>query len=252
MTYEKPQKRNPNNITIRQHVFPEFAIKNFNNSNGSVEFFDKYTKKISLKTSRDYAFCARRVWDDNTERDFMQKIEDPFAKLSKEIISGNVNTIDAEKQVLVTEFFCLWNIREHYREDPFRDEKINGALDVARKISKDEQEKLEISGVTAIRPDLTISSRSITGIRIKMNFMQSIEQMTDAKWGIVRSNKIEFLVPDNCSHARIMPISPKICLISEDTDRIADIEEVININKSAVAISKNYFFGRDLKKCGIS
>ena len=43
------------------------TIKHFNNSNGLVEFFDKNTKITSLKTPRDYVFCARRVWDENTE-----------------------------------------------------------------------------------------------------------------------------------------------------------------------------------------
>ena len=93
MIYEKPQKRNPHQITIRQHVFPRFCIQRFCDEAGVVSFFDKITGSIQSKTSKDISFCALRVWDEHAEHGYMKSIEDNFEVLSKYVLNGTKSFI---------------------------------------------------------------------------------------------------------------------------------------------------------------
>lgn len=65
----------------------------------------------------------------------------------------------------------------------------------------------------------------------------------------MRVKKGEFLVPDNFSNARIVPISPTICLFSQSENAVISEKEVAELNRLAIESSNEYFFARDLSKC---
>ena len=249
MNYEKPQKGNPHQLTVNQHCFPASCIKRFANTEGKVELVRLPENEQIIVKPDAKIFCAKRAWDQRAEHIFMKEIEDKYKILAEEVISNNSLALDAERQKVITDMFALWNIRIHWKEQPVENQTIKGAIGVAVEYTKDEQEELEKNGITAIRPDLTMPGRSLTGVSIQQNLYAVREQMHDARWGILRSNSADFLVPDRSTTSRIIPLSPNLCLFSQSKNEDIDDAEVAEINAHSVADSKEYFFAQDLSRC---
>jgi hypothetical protein len=249
MRYEKPQKENPNQLTIKQHCFPAKSIARFADVGGCVEVkLIKQNKKLKLKPE-DQLFCAKRTWDQRAESGFMKKIEDRFQEIVESILKGIVTTISLEEQSAITDMFAIWNVRWHRNQSPIADQKLDGIIDTAIHYTKDNQEKLEKNDITAITPDFLIPGRALSGVNIQRNLFIAQQQMVDAHWGILHASKGEFVVPDNCSNARILPLTPEFCLFSQSLDETIDEKELKEINKILIGGSKNYYFGRNISKC---
>lgn len=249
MSYEKTQKGNPHQITVNQHCFPASCIKRFVNNEGKVQLVrlpktDYITAKPEAKI-----FCAKRAWDQRAEHVFMKEIEDKYKTLAEQIISNNTLSLDSERQKVITDMFALWNLRFHWKGQPIEVQAIKNAIGVTAEYTKDQQEELEKNGITAIGPGLSIPGRSLTGISIQMNVYSVREQMSDACWGILRSSSGQFLVPDQSSNSRMMPLTPYLSLFSQSENREINETELAEINAHAVAGSKEYYFAQDLAQC---
>jgi hypothetical protein len=249
MTYEKPQKGNPHQLTVNQHCFPASCIKRFANSDSKVQLMQLPKNEIILAKPDAKIFCAKRAWDQRAEHIFMKEIEDKYKILADEIINNNVLVLDAERQKVITDMFALWNVRSHWRGQPIDDQKIEGAIGIAVELTKDQQEELEKNGITAIRPDLTIPGRNLTGISIQRNVFAVREQMSDAHWGILKSTSGQFLVPDQSSNSRMLPLTPYLCLYSQSLNEEIDDAELARINACSIASAKEYYFAQDITLC---
>lgn len=253
MSFERQQKGNPNKITINQHTFPRASIARFAVDRGTVQVFHMKSKKVFPAKPTEKIFCAMRVWDHKAESGYMKHIEDSFQTLAEGIISGRVHRFDLVEMMIINTFYCLWNIRFHFKKLPLVDEIIAGknVLGVKREFTKDEQEHLELNGVFTIRPDLTVPSRFLTSPRITLNLTMALESMGDAQWGILRANEGEFVVPDNFNQARIVPISPTVSLWSQTKFSVEclDRQSVAEINRCAIRTSVDYYFARELSQC---
>jgi len=253
MKYEKTQKGNPHNLTIKQHTFPYKSIQRFVNDENNIDLFMiDHNKRVSLRANNEI-FCAKRVWDQKAEMGYMKEIEDKYQELADLIISSNLNYLTQKNQDIITDMFILWNVREYYRKTSMPNNKINGILDVATKFSKDDEEKLEKAGIYSIKADGTIPKRYTTSIQILQNIRQAQEQMKNRKWGILVAKEGEFICPDNSPNARILVLSPKICFFSQcdkDYDTITK-QELRDLNKIAILGSHSYYFARDLTQCPI-
>jgi len=249
MDYEKPQKGNPHQLTVNQHCFPASCIKRFTGNSGRVQLMQAPKLEEIMAKPDAKIFCAKRAWDQSAEHIFMKEIEDKYKTLAEEVISNTATKLNSNQQAIVTDMFGLWNIRAHWKEQPAQDQRIEGAIDVAIKYSKDDQEKLEKHGITAIRPNLTIPGRNLTGISIQMNLFAVRDQMSDAHWGILKSVKGEFIVPDQSPNSRILPLTPNLCFFSQSENDVIDETELAKINACSIAGAKEYYFARDLSKC---
>jgi len=248
MKYEKPQKGNPHEPTINQHAFPAKSISRFTDKSGRVEVaLTKAGKVVKLKP-QDQAFCAKRIWNQRAESGYMKSIEDKFQSLAEAILDGRQKCITPIEDHLVTEMFALWNLRAHRKENPIEDQKVN-AIDVAVKFTKDQQEIMEKNHITTIRPDLTIAGRDLAGISLQMDIDRICEQMHDTEWGVLTAAEGEFIVPDNFSNARILPLSPTKCLFSQSKNDTIGRGEVAKLNRLALATSYDHWFARDISKC---
>lgn len=249
MDYEKPQKGNPHQITVNQHCFPASCIKRFAGNDGRVQLVQlPQLETISAKPDA-MIFCTKRTWDQKAEHVFMREIEDKYKALAEDILSNTTIELDKKQQNIVTDMFALWNIRAHRKDQPIQDQKIVGVNDVAIKFTKDEQEELEKHGITAIRPNLTIPGRNLASISIQLNLYAVRDQMRDAQWGILKSIKGEFIVPDQVPNSRIMPLTPNLCFFSQRENDEIDESELAKINSCSIAGAKEYYFARDLSKC---
>jgi len=248
MTFEKPQKTNPHALTVNQHCFPAKSISRFIGTDGMVEVNIMLHKKVVRLAPDNNIFCAKRTWDQRAESGYMKSIEDKYQYLADSIVAGTTQHIDFSAAPIVNDMFALWNIRTHHRQNPIEDQRIN-ALGLEVEFTKDEQEILEKNHINFIRPDLTIPGRQLSGMHIQTNLFQVRKQLENAEWGILVAKKGEFIVPDNFSNLRALPVSPKICLYSPSGNDTIDENEVANINRFAIDSSKEYFFARDFAAC---
>jgi hypothetical protein len=249
MSYEKTQKGNPHELTIYQHHFPAASIARFAGSDGCVEVhLIPQNKEVRLKPE-DQLFSARRVWDQRAESGYMKEIEDKYQELATAVVAGVITSINGEHQSIITDMFALWYIRGLRRANPISDQKIEGVIGLGRDYSKDDREKLEKNHISIIRPDLTVPGRHLCSANIQLNLFQVSELMPDAHWGILRAKSGHFIVPDNFSNARILPLSPLICFFSQSDDDEIEESEVAEINRMAIEASRSYYLANELAKC---
>jgi len=255
MKYEKNQKGNPHELTICQHIFPAKSIARFTNKSGVVDESGVVEVKLIAESKiikikpKAKLFCARRIWDQRAESGYMKKIEDNYQSIAGSIVNGILNKIGQKEKPVINDMFAIWNIRAFQKNLPIQEQKINGITGVAKNLTIDEQELLEKNHVGFIQPDLTFPGRQLAGIHIQQNLDMWREQLKDAEWGILRASNGEFIVPDNFSNIRILPITPKLCLYSPSNNQVLGIEQVAIINKLALDTANKYYFAHDLSKC---
>jgi hypothetical protein len=251
MVFEKTQKGNPHALTVRQHIFPNASIARFTKNDGCVSVW-RFSVNQSLECKpQNHIFCAKRIWDQRAEDGYMKVIEDRFQSLADAIVQDSYSIIGFFEKSIINDFYALWNIRAHVKGHPVSDQAITNALKLAYNPTKDEQELLERNNITTIRPNLTIPGRHLAGINIQMNLNKVRKQLGNARWGILKAERGEFIVPDNFSNARILPISPTICLFADSKNAIIPYGEVTNINQLAIASSTEYFFARKFSECPV-
>ena len=246
MKYEKTQKGNPHRLTIKQHCFPMRSIERFVCSEGLVDV-QRGVKNFPSKPDKKL-FWSRRAWDQRAESGFMKEIEDVYQELAEKIVNGVVSKLSKSDQEKITDMYALWNIRVHWSRQPVEDQEIE-AIGVESECSLDDEELLEKRGITAIRSDRTISGRNLTGINIQQNLYEIRKQMQDAHWGILKSNKGEFVVPDNSPRSLMLPVAPQICLFSQSENDEINEDELAEINAQSICDSMEYYFARDLSRC---
>lgn len=249
MNFEKPQKGNPHQLTVNQHCFPASCIKRFAGTDGKIQLVLLPQEEIVTVGPAAEMFCVKRAWDQRAEHIFMKEIEDKYHALANVIISNNKLALDTNQQQIITDMFALWNIRYHWKGQPIKDQNIERAIRAAVEYTNDQQEELEKHGITAIRPDLKIPGRSLTGLSIQQNLFSVRKQMHDAHWGILSSRTGAFLVPDHSPNSRMMPLTPNLCLFAQsDNDEVTE-SELAEINARSISDSTDYYFAKDISKC---
>ncbi|MCO7620161.1 hypothetical protein [Pseudomonas guariconensis] len=253
MSFEPPQKGNPHQLTINQHTFPKASIDRFTAASGRVQLFFKDKSKVLPVKPTDQLFCAQRVWDQSAESGYMKAIEDAFQALAGTVVDGRTQRFDLIEQTIISTFYCLWGIRTLHKRQPTQDQRIVGVTGLAQEFTKDDQERLEVGGLSPLRPDLTIAGRFLATPTIYLNLKAEVAAMGDAEWGILRATDGEFVVPDSFTYARAVPISPTLCLWSQTKQPVEmlDRDAVAEINQIAIFGSAAYFFARDLSNCPI-
>ena len=130
---------------------------------------------------------------------------------------------------------------------PLADQRILGVLGTTRNLSVDEQELLEKHHINPIRPDASIDGRHLTSVQIQLNFYRVREEMEDAHWGILKSRRGEFIVPDNSANRVFLPVTPEICFANTQGYRTVDEVEVLKMNADSIKSSSEYYFARNLQ-----
>jgi hypothetical protein len=245
--YEKPQKKNRHLLTVRQHVFPVASIARFANAEGRVSLQDLARSKVRLAKPDDGIFCANRAWDQRAER-YMKRIEDEFQRLASKVIEGALAEIGESEKGVVDHFYALWHLRARRRNLPQQEIGLAGVTGGGG-LTRDQEENLEINGYSFMRPDGKFVARQVNGIQLQMlsgRYADELQRQT--RWGIIRAQSGEFIVPD--VPARLMiPLTPHLCLISGGVTGTILESNVAEINRLVRAASHEYFFARDLLSC---
>lgn len=251
MAFEKPQKRNPYRLTIRQHTFPRASIARFVNNSGRVNVRLIKTNKTFFAAPRNELFCAKGVWDQRTEHGSVSAIERPFGLVASAILNGAVSIFSEREKQIINLFFALCFVRAEWKSIHLSNSRIPEATGLKYETSKEMQQYLESRYVTCFGPDFTIPGPSVAGTVMQSRIYEVAHDLEDARWGIMRASKGEFLVADNFSYGRILPISPLICLVSTGDSGALSEEQVAWVNRQAVLNSREYYFAKDISQCPI-
>lgn len=249
MNYEKPQKKNPHEIIVNQHVFPKASIDRFCNTNGCVDlYYVTQNKKIQVKP-KDKLFCAKRAWDQKAESILMKGIEDRFQLIAEKAIVSPSDIVFSESETQdISRFYALWVLRDYYKHNP--EEDYIACSPLKRGWTKDEQEQLEKAGVVFFDSNGRIPGRFVAGSNLVTQIGDIRMSILDAEYGVLRSKNTEFLVPDRPYDFLYIPITPNLCLYSKEVNRDITDEHASFINFHAVKSSREYYFSRNLSRCG--
>lgn len=248
MKFEKPQKGNPHNLTIKQHSFPKKSIERFAN-NGVIQVFLINENRTFFAKSDNEIFCVRRVWDQRTEQGYMKRIEDEFQELADELSQKSRGLSDIENS-LISDFYLLWCLKLHYSDNPVSNQRTPGIP--GSNLNKDQEEILESRYTSFIKSNGLIPGRFINSghIQVHMNNLKE-KQFKNVKWNILEAKKGEFIVPDNFSPYKVVPINPMKCFSTNGMDRFIEEEEVAIINKTALSTCRKFYFARDITSCPV-
>lgn len=243
--HEKPLKGNPYKLTVNQHIFPRSCIARFCDTDGKVTVHLNSETKTEKRKPEAKIFCAKRVWDQKAETGIMQEIEQDYHKFAERFLIDNSNSIHPKEHDIITAMYCLWCIRFSYNKNPIGDQKVDGIVDVALKMSKDDIENLESDGISSVTPNLEIPGRQIAGPKIMLNLMKERKKLKGTKWSVIQSAHNEFIVPDQSLTRMILPLSPILCFIHE-SDTLSLVAGADEINKILIKNSEDYYFAKSL------
>ncbi|WP_421988975.1 hypothetical protein [Roseococcus sp.] len=248
-SYEPTRKGNPNQLPIRQHVFPRKSIERFTTPDGIVSFQDLKRDIIRPAAPNDTAFCAMRAWTRREETGFMQDIEAPFQALVDSLLASDEPQIPESSFKDCSRFYALWEARALMRELPSQEEQLNGVAGDA--LTKEQEENLESNGYGFVREGGRFPTRQLNGLQlmVRTDWLMSTEIGT-ATWGIIKVHGGELLVPDTPVRA-VIPITPTMMLAADTDASVIDIHlpDLIEVNKAFRASSKAYLFARSLSAC---
>lgn len=224
-------RKNPNNITIRQHIISAKHLGAWSLDNKTV-----LVKRIGYNKNvnrfipfNDELFCILRLWDQGREAHF-KLIEDNFHTQFKLILKDGINAdvnfthlIDYYKSVVIR---CHLSKRErpHYQV----------GTDLAGEHSAEQLEKIEWEAVdnnsefniipVPERVDSQSLSRSIVGISIDRMFDELDSVFANTHWEILflEEHNENLYISDaidkfNYFGIYLLPLSPRILLVSTNS-----------------------------------
>ncbi|PTB17606.1 hypothetical protein C9I57_27080 [Trinickia symbiotica] len=184
---EKTQPQNPNELTIKQHVFPVRCIESFAGQRRQVAVFDVLRGKLRHAKPDDHIFCAMRAWDQPTER-HMKHIEDRFQAIVRPILHGNVNSIAASQKRDIDSMFALWYMRTRYRRLDTQEVQLGGVE--GNELTLAEEENLEKNGYLFARAGGKMPARQLNGVQLRKRMADYARDLAAIeKWGVIRARR---------------------------------------------------------------
>ena len=244
---EKTRRKNPNRLTIHQHVFPQRSIARFSGEDGRVAVHDLLRHQVRRAKPRDTIFCAQRAWDQRSEVGYMKAIEDRFQVLADAVIGGQGTISSVDDKAAIERFFALWHMRARHHE--LDDQQIKLNLIKGDSLTKEQEESLEAKGYLFARSGGLVPARQLNGLWLQNQIDGYASDLARvARWGVIEPQSGEFVVTDTPTHM-VIPLTPKLALVGNAPDGMILADNLAQINQLTVAGSQRYFLARDLKHC---
>lgn len=247
--HEETQRGNPHRLTIDQHTFPAASIERFCGPDRRVLVHDLLRNRVRRAGPKDDIFCAKRAWDHGSETGFMRQIEDAFQNLANGVVDRQVSTIGEADKRVVNEFFALWYMRSRHRTLATQEIQARGITGGG--LSRNQEELLEKRRMMFARSGGRFLARQLNGMLLRTwTYRYAQNALAVTRWGIIEAQEGEFVVPDVPWHT-VIPITPKRCLASPAPNGMITRQNLVEINRNAVAGSQAYFFARDFRACPV-
>jgi hypothetical protein len=245
---EKTRPRNPNRLTVNQHVFPSKSIERFTGKGKRVAVYDLHRNEVFRARPGNPVFLAFRAWDQRAESGYMKRIEDELQNIVAPIVDGKAQSIAPEAKASIDRMYALWHTRSRQREIESQETQLNVAP--GNDYTKEQEENLEKNGYMFVRKGGGIPARQLNGIELEMRANDLALDLAGRvpRWGVISTQSGEFIVPDVPSHG-IIPVTPCLALVQSAPDGMITERNLAEINLAMRTLSQDYFFARDLSKC---
>lgn len=245
MAFEKPTEGNPHKFVIKQHFHTAHSIAKFHDVDCKLDVFIKDSGEALRRHSRSSIFCAKRNWDEKSEKGLMADIEQLFHQEINEI-----KPFELRNHSAISEYFMLWKIRYDFHISRMDDAVLNGISGSG--LTKEQEEVLESKGGSFVRDGGMFPARFMTGIQVLRLLDMNRPGMQNMKWGLLEAEEGEFIVADSYNDLAFMPISPTLAFCAGSQDMQIDKAYVTNANRKSIEKSREFYFARDLSKCPVA
>ncbi|MCH4813661.1 hypothetical protein [Vreelandella neptunia] len=245
MSFQKPRKGNPLQLTVDQHFHTAHAIDQFSDDDGYVEVFDLNSGAVLKRRKRAKVFCAKRNWDERAERGYMVSIESQF----HDQIDNHRSFADRDHRA-ISRYLALWRLRHRFHLERASAAPLNGVTGEC--LSQEEQEILEKKHVGYVNELGQIPSRQLAGAQIQIGIDQIMVGLGGVRWGLLYAGNGDFLSADCYHEFCFIPISPKYAYAGGFEDRSLAYDQVAEINKKSIASAQEFYFGNTLSACPVA
>lgn len=246
---ERTRPGNRNRLTRNQHVFPTKSIERFAGADGHVDvrLLDSRNKVIRPRPGAPI-FGANRAWDQRAESGYMKRVEDRFQRVVDAIIGDKATVVSAEERPAIDWMYALWYWRARFRELETQETQLNGVA--GADLTLEQEENLESNGYMFARLHGAMPTRQLNGAVVEMRTASYVEELAKSvtRWGIVRAQRGEFIVPDVPWHG-VIPLTPQLALVWNTPDGIITEQNLGQVNAAMRSASEIYYFARDLTCC---
>jgi hypothetical protein len=245
VAFERPEKGNPHNFVIKQHIHTAHAISKFYGDDGKVDVFMIDSGKTKRKYKREKPFYTQRNWDQKTEVGLMAEIEKDF---HNEI--NNIGSVSSRNHHAISKYYLLWRIRHSFHMLRLEDITLNAIPGSG--LTKEQEEILEKKGSSYVREGGVVPSRFITGIQMVVEIDRQRPFVKNLKWGLLTAGEGEFIVADCYNEFTFFPVSPKLAFSAGHEDMSISKQSVINTNKQSITEATEFYFARDSSSCPVA
>lgn len=211
--------RNPNRITVNQHVIPQAHLKEWSREDGLLNVFDKQTQSWFTPAPQD-AFAVQRLWDQWTEQTFLGGNERIYLNQADLIKAGQ----PIENHGHISEYFLMLCIRACVAAGQRPDYPPIMKLS-SQSLTQSELEDIELQNVSTsahlcyLGGDGSQSTtRDMVKFKMNMKFLRGMPKFKDVLWTPVAMTGEDAILPDSLinieeSGLAILPVTPRIVLI---------------------------------------
>lgn len=246
--FRRVQKNNPHQLVINQHIHAAHCIKKFADEKGMIAVFDKSLSQWVRRKPDAAIFCAKRAWDQRSEKGFMNRIETGFFN-----VIDCINKPFSERQHDdITRYYHLWRLRGLVKDKEQQDLHQNKVM--GHRLTLDQQEILEINGYSFILENDGMPHHIASGIEIQVMLGKILHNMGPIKWGLLTAIRGDFLVADYYPGEEgnlepFIPVSPQHAFFANAFDKNLDVKQVRELNRVSIVSSKNYYFCHNIERC---
>ncbi|WP_148715762.1 DUF4238 domain-containing protein [Chitinolyticbacter meiyuanensis] len=235
-------------ITVDQHVIAKSLLKRFSGADGQVEVRDLSTERIVRRPPKHAVFTVPRHWDQRSEAATMHDIERRFGIIVASVLRGATTALDEARHRTISEMFALWRARTHLAHEPMADLQLAGVTP-ERNVSADQMDQLERYGIIVADSKGVVAGRMLAGPALMRMLDFHVCELAGKRWGIVRAEAGEFVLPDTFGGNLVLPISPTCCFVADNPDGVVTREVVGELNALAKQSARNYMVARCFSAC---
>lgn len=243
-------RRNPNEITVNQHVIPQAHLKEWARPDGRLNVFDKQKGSWIFPAPED-AFTVQRLWNQWTEKTFLGTNERNY--------QDQVGLIKASRPIEHHEHISAYFFMLCIRADVASRERPDYPPMMELSSPAPTQSELEEIELQNVGSSVHMSypggdgsqslARDTVGTAMNMMFIRGVAKFTGTVWTPFDMKSENAIFPDSFvkmhgSGLAILPITPKIILIGSGTeDRLVADGELTpaTINEALLGSSVRHY-----------
>ena len=232
-------------FTWRQHFLPLSCMKRFCTDDKMINVIRKPNGQVNYRKLRKYesGAVAARAWTQKAEKRFFLGIETPYFELSKKICEGLNNLSDTDNQTL-TNYFCLWDARFHFRVNNQSAHFLNGIP--VPELSQREIQNLEQRGGTV---GGVIQSYELNSSLAQTEYEANRLTLGNVKWRIYRLVALDCILPDTINSTLVLPIAPNIVALPVGSSfDVMSTESISSLNLQLIDGSEEYYYAKDISR----